>query len=394
MNVSSSRSHVVIQLTVLHRCRGKGLARGGTVTLVDLAGSESLKLAASPRQERVQESKGINVSLLALKKVVHALKTNSPYVPYKDSTLTVVLEPCLEGASTALVACVSSDAVDSGESLATIRFAAEASRLSGWRGENASKAATTVQRRAAEHEHVKNQALRSQHQTPRSQLPFRGLAPESGVVGATQSSRHTSVTAYREPSNDTEIDSSYEEDERHGDMSTVADSSPESARCNNHLSLIASLQARVRGLSDENARVRCEKEAAQRELALCKDSTRSLLAQCERTAEDFERMREELAAARRHSEEQEAIIVALRATAGSTGTREKRSSTTVALRPIENSPPATKQPKYLSSGLPPRRQPSPPSHDAVGETNPTRPMPVMRPEVVVDADGFARGIRV
>ena len=159
-NLRSSRSHVVLELTPSLVAGDDGTAvkkrdGSGKITLVDLAGSESLKVSPSAAmashqkvmqrhdiatvcsgessavREKQLETKSINTSLFALKKVVHALHNKTDHVPYKDSILTVILQDCLPSPDrTTLLVCCSTAHKDMQETLASLRFGAEASKIS------------------------------------------------------------------------------------------------------------------------------------------------------------------------------------------------------------------------------------------------------------------------
>eukprot|EP00759_Apiculatamorpha_spiralis_P026334 PhF_6_TR29345/c0_g1_i2/m.43103/K10396/KIF5; kinesin family member 5 len=118
-NFVSSRSHVIIQIR-LCGC-------GGKLSLVDLAGSECVK-KTNAKGIRMNETKNINTSLFALKKVIHSLYKQTDHIPYKDSILTAVLEDSLGGSAvTSLLVTCSSKPADITETIATVRFASEAS---------------------------------------------------------------------------------------------------------------------------------------------------------------------------------------------------------------------------------------------------------------------------
>jgi hypothetical protein len=423
MNLTSSRSHVVIQLSLLRRISvrngdSKAPLRGGSITLVDLAGSESLKASAAPHLDpsRMQESRGINVSLLALKKVVRALATRAAYVPYKDSTLTVVLEPCLESAATALVCCCSVDRRDAAETLATVKFASEASRLTGRRGDNAAAAMRQAEALVNDKRRIDSmRSLRSRHQQVKSRLPFGQLAPKTGLVdgrrahrghddddyvnsswhgvskgldfssveecdedeydgsgddadgnayavamaqirsrtlrhieqqakGAASRSRSESVSGgvHRRPSNggsdvhdEDDIETARLDDDDDATSTRVGDEllsegdqhslgrqpsasplqkgrdaviSPQAS----HLRLIASLQERVRILTDHNTKLQRENAAAKQEVQECKDGAKTLLMQCDRLATQFTAIKDELEESKRREAEQESVIADLR----------------------------------------------------------------------------------
>lgn len=134
MNVHSSRSHAVFLLTIARAVRSIGVTKYSQLYLVDLAGSEKVPLLPPPPpahtsppatpfgaqvwktlvvDQRLEEAKFINKarvlvcwrvcpsdggllyapqSLLALGKVIGALATGAPHVPYRDSKLTRLLK--------------------------------------------------------------------------------------------------------------------------------------------------------------------------------------------------------------------------------------------------------------------------------------------------------------
>ena len=75
----------------------------------------------------VKETGNINKSLFTLGKVIKALsdkKTKIPYIPYRDSKLTMLLMDSLGGTSKALmVACVSPSSAYFDETLSTLNYA-------------------------------------------------------------------------------------------------------------------------------------------------------------------------------------------------------------------------------------------------------------------------------
>ena len=63
------------------------------MSFVDLAGSERLKESKS-QGEMIKETGNINKSLFTLGKVIKGLtdkKSKTPYIPYRDSKLTMLL---------------------------------------------------------------------------------------------------------------------------------------------------------------------------------------------------------------------------------------------------------------------------------------------------------------
>ena len=102
---------------------GPNQTLNGTLHLVDLAGSERLAKSHATG-ERLKETQAINKSLSALTDVFVALSKRAAHVPYRNSKLTFLLQPCLSGDGKALVIANLSPAADSAhESLCTLRFA-------------------------------------------------------------------------------------------------------------------------------------------------------------------------------------------------------------------------------------------------------------------------------
>ena len=125
MNARSSRSHTVFTLRI---CGSKTTNNrtqeiNGTLHLVDLAGSERLD-KSNAIGVQLKEAQAINKSLSALSDVFVALSKKSTHVPYRNSKLTFLLQPCLSGDGKALViANLAPEASSAHESLCTLRFA-------------------------------------------------------------------------------------------------------------------------------------------------------------------------------------------------------------------------------------------------------------------------------
>jgi hypothetical protein len=166
LNRYSSRSHTILKLIIISRpvegededCYGgAGGGSGGVMRsellLVDLAGSERAKRRGKHYEVRFTEGCHINMSLLALGRVIRQLaagasghrnaseggggggggngvsggggdNTANQHVPFRDSRLTRLLEPALGGsARTAVIACISPAAEMAEDSRSTLRFA-------------------------------------------------------------------------------------------------------------------------------------------------------------------------------------------------------------------------------------------------------------------------------
>ena len=91
---------------------------------VDLAGSERINRTGVEGVAQKQAVR-INGSLTTLGKVVKAVGEHSAHVPYRDSTMTMLLRGALGGKScTAVVIAVASEAEHAGENICSIEFGA------------------------------------------------------------------------------------------------------------------------------------------------------------------------------------------------------------------------------------------------------------------------------
>ncbi|XP_049430896.1 uncharacterized protein LOC125887855 [Epinephelus fuscoguttatus] len=122
MNIQSSRSHLVVALEVEGSDEVSGLTSRGTLTLCDLAGSERISKTEAEGQ-RLVEAAAINKSLTALGQVFSALKCNALHIPFRNSKLTHLLQPCLSGdAKCCVFVNVSPDMKEVVETLSTLQF--------------------------------------------------------------------------------------------------------------------------------------------------------------------------------------------------------------------------------------------------------------------------------
>lgn len=108
---------------------GKKVQRLSNINLVDLAGSEKFsKTGASG--DRLKEGCSINQSLTVLGKVISNLadksmgKGKNSVTPYRESSLTRILQNALGGNSKTLMICAVSPSSDNyDETLSTLRYA-------------------------------------------------------------------------------------------------------------------------------------------------------------------------------------------------------------------------------------------------------------------------------
>ncbi|XP_074172996.1 kinesin-like protein KIF28P isoform X1 [Rhinolophus sinicus] len=134
MNVSSSRSHMVITIQFKQVFLDRDLTKQSSINLVDLAGSERQKSSGS-EGDRLKEGSRVNLSLTNLGNVISALADAAVgkkvlHIPYRDSVLTKLLQSALGGNSrTALIAAISPADICYEETLSTLRYAERAKKI-------------------------------------------------------------------------------------------------------------------------------------------------------------------------------------------------------------------------------------------------------------------------
>jgi len=124
MNERSSRSHLVLSIYVKGKNTLTKTEFMGKLHLIDLAGSERVKLSGVTG-ERFEEAKAINVSLSALGNCINARANKTQHVPYRDSSLTYLLQDSLEkNSKTLMFVQISPTASNAGESVCSLKFGA------------------------------------------------------------------------------------------------------------------------------------------------------------------------------------------------------------------------------------------------------------------------------
>ncbi|XP_054698345.1 kinesin-like protein KIF19 isoform X2 [Grus americana] len=135
-NKTSSRSHAVLQVTVMQKSQRQAIGeemRIGKLFMVDLAGSER---AAQTQNwgKRMKEGAHINRSLLALGNCINALSekggSRTQFVNFRDSKLTRLLKDSLGGNSrTVMIAHISPASTSFEESRMTLIYAYRAKNI-------------------------------------------------------------------------------------------------------------------------------------------------------------------------------------------------------------------------------------------------------------------------
>ncbi len=128
MNAVSSRSHSVFTLNLTAKHVDKNKLIRGTLNLVDLAGSERLDRSNATGQT-AKEAMAINKSLSSLTDVFAAIGEKSSHVPFRNSKLTYLLQPCFSGdGKTLMVVNISPTEESVQESMCSLRFASHVNK--------------------------------------------------------------------------------------------------------------------------------------------------------------------------------------------------------------------------------------------------------------------------
>lgn len=103
----------------------------GKLHICDLAGTERSTTLRTTSGRRLDESRHINTSLLELGNVIHALATKkNPYIPFRNSCLTRILQESLGGHSKAsLMVCISASVSDLKETKCSLNFGQRAMKV-------------------------------------------------------------------------------------------------------------------------------------------------------------------------------------------------------------------------------------------------------------------------
>eukprot|EP00440_Ansanella_granifera_P058040 gb/GFBE01062913.1/.p1 GENE.gb/GFBE01062913.1/~~gb/GFBE01062913.1/.p1 ORF type:complete len:972 (+),score=206.26 gb/GFBE01062913.1/:1-2916(+) len=131
-NVTSSRSHAVLQVMVHKRDRSADIVAQvnlGKLSMIDLAGSERAS-HTNNKGMRMIEGANINRSLLALGNCITALSSAVAFVPYRDSKMTRLLKDSLGGnCRTVMIANVSPCHINYEDTHNTLKYANRAKNI-------------------------------------------------------------------------------------------------------------------------------------------------------------------------------------------------------------------------------------------------------------------------
>lgn len=125
MNEHSSRSHLVLTVSVTAVNKISGERTSGSLNLIDLAGSERVG-KTDATGDRLKEAQAINKSLSALGDVISALGQQKPgtHVPFRNSKLTHLLQNSMSGDSkVAMFVNISPIKWNVNESITSLQFA-------------------------------------------------------------------------------------------------------------------------------------------------------------------------------------------------------------------------------------------------------------------------------
>lgn len=164
MNSCSSRAHTIITIEFkqIEKIEGKKVQRFSVINLVDLAGSEKISKTGA-RGDRLKEGCSINKSLTVLGKVISTLadkamgKGKKRVVPYRESSLTRILQNALGGNSKTLMICaISPSSNNYDETLSTLRYADQAKKIKCHAVVNESAADKKIRMLQNENDELKN----------------------------------------------------------------------------------------------------------------------------------------------------------------------------------------------------------------------------------------------
>jgi len=129
MNAESSRSHLIFLIRIVSVNKETQDKMNGKILIVDLAGSERLK-KSQVSDDGQKEAIEINKSLTALGDVIEALTQNRKQIPYRNHTLTQVMQDALGGTAKTLMFVNCSPASSNiDETMMSLKYATRAKKI-------------------------------------------------------------------------------------------------------------------------------------------------------------------------------------------------------------------------------------------------------------------------
>lgn len=123
MNEHSSRSHMMLTVSITSEHKETRVVSRGKLNLVDLAGSERLDKSGATGVA-LKEAQNINKSLSALGDVIAARAMKQGHIPFRNSTLTYLLQDSLsQDSKTLMFVCVSPVIYNAEETFCSLNFA-------------------------------------------------------------------------------------------------------------------------------------------------------------------------------------------------------------------------------------------------------------------------------
>lgn len=123
LNEHSSRSHMIVTVSVTSENILTGVITRGKLNLVDLAGSERIDKSGAMGQA-LREAQNINKSLSALGDVISARVAKQAHIPFRNSTLTFLLQDSLsQDSKTLMIVCASPVMSNVEETFCSLNFA-------------------------------------------------------------------------------------------------------------------------------------------------------------------------------------------------------------------------------------------------------------------------------
>lgn len=205
-NVTSSRSHAVLQVIVEQRDKTAGIVAQvnvGKLSMIDLAGSERAS-QTNNRGIRMIEGANINRSLLALGNCITSLSSGHDFVPYRDSKMTRLLKDSLGGnCRTVMIANVGPCHFQYEDTHNTLKYASRAKSIKTKAERNVVRVETHVSKYSDIIKSLRDEvaSLKGKivaNQAPSGVLDLRGAGGPGLLVGEGSAEEHEESAKWKE----------------------------------------------------------------------------------------------------------------------------------------------------------------------------------------------------